>query len=99
MIVQYTAEARPLEIFELSRIGRFCVMVHETFSDETQAKFRAAGIDPDTLHTVAYSYDDEVCAHARLMVEQMRNRNPFLRYSFHDMGEDQVIETSLGFVA
>lgn len=98
MLIQSTP-ALPLEIIELSRLGRYCVMKHESFSEATKAEFRAAGIDPDTLHTVAYSYDDERCARARLAVEIARNRNPFLRYVFHDMGESEIIETSLGYLA
>ncbi len=97
-----SAQATPvlaLEVLELSRIGRFCVMKHESFSEATKQAFRDNGIDPDTLHTVAYSYDDPDCAMARLSVEQMRNRNPYLTYVFHDMGESQIVETSLGFVA
>jgi hypothetical protein len=94
-----TQQQPALELFELSRIGRFRVMKHETFSPETQAEFRAAGIDPDTLYTVAYSYDDDASAMARLAVENLRNRNPFIAYRFYDAGEDEVIATSLGFIA
>lgn len=79
------------EKYELSRIGRYRVMCHETFSEPTKALFREAGIDPDTLYTVTHSYDDEAACRARLIVEQARNRNPYLRYSFLDAGVDEII--------
>lgn len=83
----------------VQRIGRYRVMIHETFSDKTQAEFRAAGIDPQTLHVVGFSYDNQASAQARLAVETARNRNPNIRYVFHDAGMDEYYAPELGWVA
>ncbi len=83
----------------VQRIGRYRVMIHETFSEKTQSELRTAGIDPETLHVVGFSYDNQASAQARLAVETARNRNPNIRYVFHDAGIDEYYAPELGWVA
>lgn len=88
-----------LEFFELSRVSRFRVMQHETFSEPTKEMLRSHGIEPDTLFTLAFSYDDEISARVRLAFESAQNDNPYIVFSFYDAGEDEIVSTSLGYIA
>jgi len=69
-------------------------MYHEELPEAHKAEYRLAGIDPDGIWSLEWSFDDEASAVEMLDKIERRNARKYRTYKLVDGGEAVEVERS-----
>lgn len=78
------------------RVGRYRILRHEELPPEHKASYRLNGIDPDTLWTLVWSFDDEAAAREQLAF-CIEHQPSYATHILKDNGEPSFIERTAWF--
>lgn len=78
------------------RVGRYRILKHEDMPEAHKAEYRINGIDPDTLWTLVWSFDDLIAANDCLKDEQGYAAS-WQTYKLVDGGHPTTIERTTWF--
>ena len=77
------------------RVGRWRILYHDELPEGHKAEYRLAGIDPDNLWSLEWSFDDEAAAIKMLAELNEDNRRKYRTRKLVDGGEAVEIERSV----
>lgn len=78
------------------RVGRYRIVRHEELPPAHKAEYRLNGIDPDTLWSLIWSFDDEQSANEQLAF-CIQHQPDYATHKIVDAGETTYIERTAWF--
>jgi len=78
------------------RIARYRIVRHDELPEAHKAEYRLNGIDPDTMYTLVWSFDDEAEAEAQLR-ECTKHAAHWQTYWLVDGGDEEITERPAWF--
>ena len=78
------------------RVGRYRIVRHEELPDAHKAEYRLNGIDPDTLWSLVWSFDDEQSAKEQLAI-CIQHQPSYATHKIVDNGAPTFIERTAWF--
>lgn len=77
-------------------VGRYRIMRHEEMDDRRKAEHRINGINPDTLWSLIWSFDDKEAA-GKQLAQCLSRAADYESYDFVDAGAGEYIERTAWF--